>query len=250
MITPIFVVSIIFIGIAFIVNENNAKYLLSGYNMMSEEERKKFDIKSYIPFFRNFHLFLGVSLFVIALLLFYFVDADWSGIFMGTYPILAYVYFIWKGKNYSTEKTTKQKIITYISILVLSLLFVFIAFEFKQTLNDNKITVNNNQIEIDGEYGTEIKLTDLKSIELIVKLPKIQSKSSGFALETIKKGDFILVNGQKVRLLINSDKTPLLLITTKDDQQLYYSSKNESNEEIYKEISSKINVQHVSNSEK
>ena len=37
MITPILILSSIFIIIAFIVNENNAKYLLSGYNTMSEE---------------------------------------------------------------------------------------------------------------------------------------------------------------------------------------------------------------------
>ncbi|WP_163410817.1 DUF3784 domain-containing protein [Flavobacterium ajazii] len=250
MITPIFILSILFIGIAFIVNENNAKYLLSGYNMMSEEERQKFDIKCYIPFFRNFHLFLGISLFVIALLLFYFVDADWSGIFMGTYPILAYVYFIWKGKNYSTEKTTKQKAITYITVFAFLFLFVFIAFEFKQTLNDNKITLNNNQIEIDGEYGTEIKLTDLKSIQLVNKLPEIHSKIKGFALETIKKGDFTIVNDKEVKLLINSDKTPLLLITTKDNQKIYYSSKDESNTEIYNDISTKINVKNFSDPEK
>lgn len=250
MITPIVILSIIFIGTAFIVNENNAKYLLSGYNMMSEEERKKFDIKSYIPFFRNFHLFLGTSLFVIALLLFYFVDADWSGIFMGTYPILAYVYFFWKGKNYSTEKTTKQKAITYGTIFFFLLLFVFIVYEFKQTLNDNKITVGNNQIEIDGEYGTEIKFTELKSIELIDKLPRIESKVKGFALETIKKGDFTIANGRKAKLLINSDKRPILLITTKDGQQIYYSSKDASNEEIFNDISTRINMKDVAGTKK
>ena len=67
--TPILILSSIFIAIAFIVNENNAKYLLSGYNTMSEEERMKFDIKSYIPFFRNFHIFLGISLLIISLIL-------------------------------------------------------------------------------------------------------------------------------------------------------------------------------------
>lgn len=41
MTTPILILSSLFIAIGFIGNENNAKYLLSGYNAMSEEEKTK-----------------------------------------------------------------------------------------------------------------------------------------------------------------------------------------------------------------
>ncbi|HBK84391.1 MAG TPA: hypothetical protein DDZ41_12505, partial [Flavobacterium sp.] len=51
MIITITLLSLVFIGIAFLVTENNAKYLLSGFNTMSEDERQKFDIKSYIAYF-------------------------------------------------------------------------------------------------------------------------------------------------------------------------------------------------------
>ena len=37
----VFFVDILFIGIAYLLNENNAKYLLAGYNAMSKEEREK-----------------------------------------------------------------------------------------------------------------------------------------------------------------------------------------------------------------
>jgi len=37
-------------------------------------------------------------------------------------------------------------------------------------------------------------------------------------------------------LLINSQKTPLIVIITKDNQEIYYSSKDKSNQEIYKEM--------------
>jgi hypothetical protein len=59
------------------------------------KKRQKFDIKSYIAYFKN-STSLGISLFIIGSILYYFINPDWSGIFMGTYPILAYVYFIWK----------------------------------------------------------------------------------------------------------------------------------------------------------
>lgn len=138
MIAPILLLSSIFVVIAFIVDENNAKYLLSGYNTMSEADRAKFNIKSYITFFRNFHIFLGLSLLIISLILLYFIDSIWCEIFLVAYPLLAYIYFIWKGMRFSINKT--QRTITYIVIFGLLLLLLFIVVDFINTLKDNQIT--------------------------------------------------------------------------------------------------------------
>ncbi len=45
---------ILFTSLGFIVTENNAQYLLAGYNTMSEDDRKNFDLPAYIRFFKNF----------------------------------------------------------------------------------------------------------------------------------------------------------------------------------------------------
>ena len=148
------------------------------------------------------------------------------------------MYFIWKGMRFSKKKN--KKTITYIVIFGLLLLILFIAFDFKNTLKDNQITIKKNKIEITGEYGTELNLNDIKSINLVEKTPKIANKINGFALQTIKKGLFKTTSGEKIKLLINSSKTPIILIITNDNQKIYYSSKDKDNDEIYKEIKSKI----------
>lgn len=241
MIIPILILSLIFIIVAFSVTENNAKYLLSGYNTMSEEEQQKFDIHSYIPYFRKFHLVLGTSLLIISLLLYYFVDSDWCGIFLGAYPILAYIFFIWKGNQFSKEKSSKQKIKTYGAMAVMLLLFLFLVYEFESSLNDNEIIIANNTITINGSYGTEIKLNDVQSIQLIDELPKITSKINGFALETVEKGYFLTNKGEKVTLLLNSKKSPFIAITTSDKKRIFYTAKNKSTVKLYTMLSNKIN---------
>lgn len=50
----VFFVDILFIGIAYLLNENNAKYLLAGYNTMSKEEREKVDLSNFLNFGRFF----------------------------------------------------------------------------------------------------------------------------------------------------------------------------------------------------
>lgn len=51
------IICVLFIALAFILTENNAKYLLAGYNTMSPEERKKVDIKGLIAYFKSFLFF-------------------------------------------------------------------------------------------------------------------------------------------------------------------------------------------------
>lgn len=240
MIIAITLLSLIFIGIAFLVTENNAKYLLSGYNTMSEEERQKFDIKSYIAYFKNFHVFLGISIFIIGSILYYFINPDWSGIFMATYPILAYVYFIWKGNQFSKINDKKQKLKTIIAMSFMFVVFIAIVAMFFYSLQDNQIEINDNIVKIKGDYGMDLKTNEIKSIELVNELPEISIKTNGFALQTIKKGNFKTKNGENVKLFINSVEQPIIYITTNTNQKIYYSSKDKSNQKIFDQLKNEM----------
>ena len=50
---------LLFIIISKVINRENAKMLLAGYNTMSESEREKFDIDGYLNFFKPFFFKLG-----------------------------------------------------------------------------------------------------------------------------------------------------------------------------------------------
>lgn len=72
---PVVFVSILFWTIAHFLNKENAKYLLSGYNTMSEEERKKFDIEQYLILFKKFFKQISYYAFLFFLLVqFLFTD--------------------------------------------------------------------------------------------------------------------------------------------------------------------------------
>lgn len=228
--------SIIFIGLAFLVNEKNAKYLLAGYNTMSQEERQKFDIKSYIPFFRKFHIFLGISLFIICLAIHKLVNPDWSFIVMVTYPLLAYVFFIWKGNQFSKSSDRKQKRKNNIALWIVIVTFLAISAMLHHSMQDNTLEIHPNTIEIKGEYGTKLQKNEIKSVELVDKLPKITAKINGVALESIKKGYFKTENGEKVRLLLYTQNPPFIYLTTNEGQKIYYSSKNKSNQLLFDEL--------------
>ena len=122
--------SLLFIGVAYLVTVDNAKYLLSGYNTMSKAEREKVDIKSYIPFFKKFHIALGLSCLIIGVLLCVLISEKLSGIFITIYPIAAYIYFIKKGDTYfKGTQSNANKLAQMVLIAILIFIIGMIIFK-------------------------------------------------------------------------------------------------------------------------
>ncbi|OYX83243.1 MAG: hypothetical protein B7Y83_12065 [Flavobacteriales bacterium 32-34-25] len=224
--------SLLFIAIGFIVTENNAKYLLAGYNTMSDEEKKNVDLKAYITYLRKFHIFLGISFFVIGTLVTYFIDENVTSIFIVAYPIVAYIYFIATSAKYFNAKKNK------FGAFILAVVLIFIVVMFVRDFKETKLILNANSIEFQGNYGEIIPFETIKSIQLVNDKPKIIRRTNGFSAGTIKKGYFKTDTDEKVKLILNAENKPYILITKLDGKKIYYSAKEESNEKLFKKIKS------------
>lgn len=225
--------SLLFVAIGFIVTENNAKYLLSGYNTMTDEERKKVDIKAYIPYFRKFHFFLGISFLILGASLIYLINDNAGGIFLAVYPILAYTFFVVSTSKYFKVPNTRW---IKVGLIVLSLTLLFITGLLAYAFAENKISFDSKSIVFNGSYGETLTISEIRSIELVNQLPDITLKTNGFALGTVNKGYFKTKNGEVVKLILNSDQMPVILFIKTDGKKIYYSAKNKLNEEVMDEI--------------
>jgi len=88
-------VDVIFILIAYLVNKNNAKYLMAGYNTMSVEERKKVDLENLLIFWKKFFViltFASTLIFAISYLMFSeaVTAVIWSVCLIIPWPIFLY----------------------------------------------------------------------------------------------------------------------------------------------------------------
>ena len=88
------IICVLFIALAFILTENNAKYLLAGYNTMSPEERKKVDIKGLITYFKRLFICLGVSLMIVGLTAGYYLSEKNTALIFSFYIIIACIYLV------------------------------------------------------------------------------------------------------------------------------------------------------------
>ena len=223
----------LFVLMGLLVTENNAKYLLAGYNTMSKEDRNKVDIKAYIPYFRKFHLVLGISLFLLGSAFTYLISETAGGIFLTVYPLLAYLYFFVTGRRYWKEVSPKKSKMSFI-ILVGSLLFVVGLMALG--LKEDMLSLESDAVVIEGSYGETLSPPDILSIELVDRLPKITLRTNGFALGTVRKGYFRTKDKETVKLILNGKQRPLILLTKTDGDKIYYSASSASNEDLLEEI--------------
>ena len=112
------ILSLVFIGVGYLITEQNAAYLLSGYNTMSKEKQEQVDLKELLRFSKKFHISLGVSQAVNGFSLYFSGYDEGLNLLLSTYAIVAYIYFIWKSAPFHPEQQMRS---VYFGIGVLSI---------------------------------------------------------------------------------------------------------------------------------
>ncbi|WP_031527403.1 DUF3784 domain-containing protein [Dyadobacter crusticola] len=213
--------SVIFASVGFIVTKNNAKYLLSGYNTMSETQRASFNIEGYLAYFKRFHIFLGLSLFLGTVLI-NIINSNWASIFMTTFPLVAYAYMVVRGTFYM-KASSDRRLVSYVAGGILLAIAVFIGINATRDLQSSALVLGEDFIEIKGSYGVKIRKHDIRSAQLVNEVPPVSYKINGFAAGDYAKGSFKLKNGKTVRMFVNKKKPPFLVINT-NDGEIYYNT--------------------------
>lgn len=212
---------VLFILIAFLVHEGNARFLLSGYNTMSEEDRAAFDLNGFLYLFKRFHIALG-SIIIIGGLGFELMDSELYQIYLvGVLPVFAYMYFILKTKHFN--KPEEHRKLNW-AAGVLGFLGVGIALLGFYTDQGNTLVLEDNQLVITGLYGEEIPYTSIDEVVLLDSLPAVKIRVNGSAVGGKLVGHFTLKDGRSVKLFVDRGDAQFLLIKTRARKDIIYSS--------------------------
>ncbi len=234
MLTALFIISGIFIIIGLVVTTSNARYLISGYNMLSEKERSKIDSEKYIAFLKRFFIFLGISTLLIGLCIIYLLGERVFSFFITLYPLLAIAWFTFKSQKYY-DGFRKNK---YASLILIGITIIIGILLYK-SLDENTIMIHNDHIEITGMYGEVIPLINIQEVTLVSTHPKIKYKSNGFAIGNIRKGIFN-TESNLIKLIADTDSTSYLRIKKTEGTPIYFSQKGIKNEEALIRIQNRL----------
>ncbi|TKT93977.1 DUF3784 domain-containing protein [Dyadobacter frigoris] len=153
MIIPAIILSLVFASVGFLVTKNNARYILSGYNTMSAQQRELVDIDGYLRFFKQFHLFLGISVLILVIGISLF-NTNFAAVILGIYPLPAYCYFVLKGDRYFPE-INNRKIWTKVTVGILFLTMCGVGYLFFNGFKNSEILLEGNNLGEAGGFAFE-----------------------------------------------------------------------------------------------
>jgi hypothetical protein len=223
--------SLVFLAVGYLLNEGNAPILMSGYNTLTREEQAQIDIRPFLAFHKKFHVWLAVTFFSGFVLLWLLGGKNAAGIFAGVYPIVAYIWFLFRTRGFN-ERFTSRRMFTVVLVIMLAVLTGVILMMWSGFKSD-QLTADKSGIHIAGIYSESVSRSNIKRVALVDNLPKIKYRVDGFALGDISKGYFRTMEGEEVKLVLNRPAPPYLLIERTDGLKIFYSDKSRDNTDVY-----------------
>ena len=100
------------------------------------------------------------------------------------------------------------------------------------------INIDNGSVCITGDYATEVRLNDIRMIELLDSLPEITARTNGIGQGNINKGHFRLEGVGACRLYVNLKYSPFIHIVTAEGEHIFFNTDDPARTmDLYKSIS-------------
>ena len=112
---------------------------------------------------------------------------------------------------------------------------------------ENTVTVNDDMIEIKGDYAMNIPVSEIDTVLLVEQLPSIKLRTNGISTRKVNIGNYKMSDGNKCRLYVNNEVPLFVEIkcqqTTDNGQQtlIFINRKTvEETKTLYEEIFNSI----------
>jgi hypothetical protein len=126
--------------------------------------------------------------------------------------------------------------------ILISIILAVLAAVLISNSRDISVDVKNSEIIISGFHGETISLSDLRRVDTLSALPKIDIRTNGYASDETKNGDFRLMDGTDVKLFVKTGFPPYLLLKTKSKGLIYINFEDQQKtRNLYKVLSDSKN---------
>jgi hypothetical protein len=103
--------------------------------------------------------------------------------------------------NYAAKRPRNHRNTIAVTLLVIALACIPVFM----VDYGNAVTVNDDVIEIKGDYAMNIPVSDIDTVLLVEQLPSIKLRTNGISTRKVNIGNFKMSDGNKCRLYINKD---------------------------------------------
>jgi hypothetical protein len=214
--------------VGYLIRFRKMYWLISGYNTMPADKKKKVDTEKLGVFMGNICFILGFLLFVGFLL--FSLDAFIPGYIVLALFFPVIIFTIINAQKYdgntrtdSNKMKTSAKIVVGIIVVSILVLFGFVGSMIFKEMQPISVSLEENSLRIDGSYGQEILYTNIQEIQIIDTLPEIQRRTNGSAAGTVLRGHFLLSEVGQAMLYLDREKPPFIYLAT-SEQKIYLNT--------------------------
>jgi len=245
------IVAYLLAGLMFVLSiillSGRGSWLIAGYNTMSKEQQNKYDRKKLT---RATGMMLIITSIALLALAFSLINAIVFLIIVFVSVIMTIIYTNKYGlkPDSDDEKTDliidreqgswfNIKTMIVIGFVIVVALIVGISMYFSS--KPPVYSISNGTLVISTQFGKNVNLSEIQSVQLKNELPVIQLKINGLGLGSIQKGKFSSNIGN-VTLYIDSSKPPFIYIKTTSELIILNDQSNSKTEALFNELNSDI----------
>ena len=244
------IVMYILAGLMFLLSimllSGRGSWLIAGYNAMSKEEKNIYDRKKLTRA-------AGVMLIIVSIamlaLSFSLINAI---IFLMVIFVSTIITIIYTNKNclkpnsdnevtdlIDKEKGSLLNIKSMIGIGFAIIVALLVGISMYFSSKSPVYAISNGTLVIFTQYGQNVNISEIRSVQLKNDLPVIQSKINGLGLGSIEKGKFSSDIGN-VTLYIDTSKPPFIYIKTASELIILNDQSKSKTETLFDELNSDI----------
>ncbi len=231
--------AVIFAGLGLLIKYKKAYWLIAGYNTMSEENKKKVDVKNLGSFIANI-LFVLAAIILVAGTMLIQKQIVFAGIaFALIVPVTIYTLigaqkFDGNTRNSGGTMTMKTRVTLILTIALLVVITGGVIVLLNASSKPAGYTLESEVLKISGMYGKEIPLEKISKLQLKSTMPEITYKSNGSGLGTMYKGHFELEEIEKAMLFVDTSRPPYVYFEYDGESYFINCASSAETEELHK----------------
>jgi hypothetical protein len=231
--------------VGYLVRFRKMYWLISGYNTMSAEKKKKVDTENLGILIGNMCFILGGIMFLGFLLINLEVFSAAYVVFAMFFLVIIYTIITaqkYDGTNFNNagEMKTSSKVVVAIIVVLLLALFGFIGSKVYKEAQPVIVNIEQGSLHIDGSYGQNIPIDDIVEIQLIDSLPEIQRRTNGSETGYMLRGHFQLSEIGQAMLYLDRQNPPFIYLATSEQKVYLNGASPQETRELFAALSEEI----------
>ena len=139
-------------------------------------------------------------------------------------------------KKLDAPRNTRTKVMIGVGVVLTVLTLAGVGTQLYFSNKPADYSIQDGTLRISGEYGEEIKISDIVGITMKEQIPEIQLKTNGSALGSEKKGYFNLKDIGRAKLFVDTQKPPFIFINVKSGLRIVNTEVPTETTKLYDEL--------------